>query len=45
MLNTELHCIKLIIRYIHLLTTLMLDQLLHAVVDCHTVSHVLRIVQ
>ena len=45
MVNTELHCMQLFIRYIHLVTTLMLDELQCAAVYCHTVHCVLDIVK
>jgi hypothetical protein len=45
MVNTELHCVQLFIRYIRLVTTLMLDKLPCAAVYCHAVCCVLRIVE
>ena len=45
MVNTELHCVQLIIPYIRLGTTLMLDHLACAALYCHTVRCVLRIVE
>jgi hypothetical protein len=45
MVNIELHCVQLFIRYIRLVTTLMLDKLLRAAVYCHAVRCVLRIVE
>jgi len=45
MVNTELHCVQLFIRYIRLVTTLMLDKLPRAAVYCHTVRFVLCIVE
>jgi len=45
MVNTELHCVQLFIRYIHLVTTLLLDKLPCPTVYCHAVRCVLRIVE
>jgi len=45
MVNTELHCMQLFIRYIRLVTTLMLYKLPLATVYCCTVRCVLRIVE
>jgi len=45
MVNTELHWVQLFIRYIRLVTTLMVEKLLRAVVYCHAVRCVLRIVE
>jgi hypothetical protein len=42
MLITELDCVQLFIRYIRLVTTLMLDKPPRAIVYCHTVCGVLR---
>jgi hypothetical protein len=43
--NTELHCVQLFIRYIRLVMTLMFDKLLCAAVYCHAVRWVLCIVE
>jgi hypothetical protein len=45
MVNTELHCVQLFIRYITLVTTRMLEILPGAVEYCNMVCCVLRIVQ
>ena len=44
MVNTKLHCVQLFIQYLHLIATLMLQQLPHAVEYCHAVRCVLRTV-
>ena len=45
MVNTELHCVQLFIRYIRLVTTLMLDIVPAAAGYCNAVCCVLRIVE
>jgi hypothetical protein len=45
MVNTELHCEQLFIRYIRLVMTLMLDKLPRAAVYWHAVRCVLCIVE
>jgi hypothetical protein len=45
MVNTELHCVQLFIRYIHLGTTLILDKLRCASAYCDVESCDLRIVE
>jgi len=45
MVNTELHCVQLFIRYISLVTTMKIDQLPHAVEYCHALHLVLRIAE
>ena len=45
MVNTELHCVQLFIRYRHLVMTLILHKLPHAAVYCRTVHGILRIVE
>jgi hypothetical protein len=45
MVNTELHCVQLFIRYIRLVTTLLLDTLSCAPVYCQAVCCILRIVE
>jgi hypothetical protein len=45
MVNAELRCAQLFIRYIHLVTTLILDKLPRATVYCYVVWCVLHIVE
>jgi len=45
MVNTELHCVQLFFRHIRLVMTLMLVKLPCAVVYCHAVRCILRIVK
>ena len=45
MVNRELHCVQLFIRYIRFVTTLMLEKLPRAVVYCRAVRCLLRIVK
>jgi hypothetical protein len=45
MVNTELHCVKLCIPYVCLVLTTLLEKRLSAIVYCHTVHFVLRIVE
>ena len=45
MVNTELHCVQLFIRYIRLVTTRMLNKLPRAAVYCHAVRCVFCIVE
>jgi hypothetical protein len=45
MVSTELHCVQLFIRYIPLVTTLMLDKLPCAGIYCHAVHCISRIVK
>ena len=45
MVNTVHHWVKMFIRYIHHVTTRMLDELLCAVGYCHAVHIVLHVVK
>jgi hypothetical protein len=45
MVNPEIHCVQLIIRYMHLVATLMVHKLLHAVVFHDAVCCVSLIVE
>jgi hypothetical protein len=43
--NTELHCVQLSIRYISIVTTLLIHPLSHGTVYCHVVRWVLLILE